>query len=494
MINNTIDGILKQLQKHELLALVKEMLAQQPDLELLVLAHSKRHTPVDPGVYREQVETAFSSTDADSYDLYNSKMLTSVKRSIDALLKRKEYDGAVVAYEVLIETVLEHLHELAQFEYDYNDEDTLGNLASFVNDCLENLATCLEAVTDNTALREKILRILFDTYRFGIETDGVEIRESVPDMVEEHATDKERALFAHWLYHAIKVLDSTDSRQSYKLQNYGRFLLDLQQEILDDNIYLRICRETGRYNDLIERLLKLGCVDEAIKETATLDHTHLVAVANIFVKHKLHDIIEQIMMQRAWRTDDTRLLEWLEKRFRARKSPMAKLLQAAISFFTYPKIETYREIRQLASQLQQWEILKPQIIATLRNSHRHSIPRDIFACIALDDGDVDELLVIMERDRSSASKYVSDGIFKIMKEVEKTQADTVIEVYRRYIQSQLDLRNRQGYQEASRRLVALRDLYKKLGQEAEWTHYITDLRTRTTTWRAFQEELEKAGL
>lgn len=101
---------------------------------------------------------------------------------------------------------------------------------------------------------------------------------------------------------------------------------------------------------------------------------------------------------------------------------------------------------------------------------------------------------MMGRDRSSASKYVSDGIFKIMKEVEKTQADTVIKVYQRYIQGQLDLRNRQGYQEASYRLVALRDLYKKLGREVEWTDYITDLRTRTTTWRAFQEEMEKVGL
>lgn len=151
----TIDSILNQLRKDELLALVKEMLAQQPDLELLVLLRNKQQVAVDPEVYREQVETAFSSTGADSYDLYNGKMLTSVKRSIDALLKRKEYDGAVVAYEVLIETVLEHLHELAQFEYDYNDEDTLGKLSSFVNDCLENLVTCLEAVTDNTPFARK---------------------------------------------------------------------------------------------------------------------------------------------------------------------------------------------------------------------------------------------------------------------------------------------------------------------------------------------------
>src|SRR5574342_463058 len=41
----------------------------------------------------------------------------------------------------------------------------------------------------------------------------------------------------------------------YHREVLGRLLLDLEAETLNDEAYLKICRETGRLNDLIECLL-----------------------------------------------------------------------------------------------------------------------------------------------------------------------------------------------------------------------------------------------
>ena len=38
----------------------------------------------------------------------------------------------------------------------------------------------------------------------------------------------------------------------------GGLLLDLQAEKLDDESFLQICRQSGRFNDLVNRLLQLG--------------------------------------------------------------------------------------------------------------------------------------------------------------------------------------------------------------------------------------------
>ena len=46
----------------------------------------------------------------------------------------------------------------------------------------------------------------------------------------------------------------------------GGLLLDLQADTIDDEAFLLICRQTGRLNDLVDRLLSLNRTDEAVGE------------------------------------------------------------------------------------------------------------------------------------------------------------------------------------------------------------------------------------
>jgi uncharacterized Zn finger protein len=53
-----IDTLLQQCEKDELITLIKQMLRRDPDLEYLLTTISKPGIPIDPQIYRNQVEMA----------------------------------------------------------------------------------------------------------------------------------------------------------------------------------------------------------------------------------------------------------------------------------------------------------------------------------------------------------------------------------------------------------------------------------------------------
>ncbi len=73
----------------------------------------------------------------------------------------------------------------------------------------------------------------------------------------------------------------------------GGLLLDLQAEKLDDESFLEICRQSGRLNDLVNRLLQLGRLEEAICETEKADDYNLLTLADIFVERGHGSLAEQ---------------------------------------------------------------------------------------------------------------------------------------------------------------------------------------------------------
>lgn len=63
-----------------------------------------------------------------------------------------------------------------------------------------------------------------------------------------------------------------------------------------------------------------------------------------------------------------------------------------------------------------------------------------------------------------------------------------------FVEYQIEQRNRQCYEEASRCLVRMRTLYQKLGKNEAWTSYIAELRERYRNLRALKDEMANAGL
>jgi len=170
-----LDTALERRSKAELIALIKQMLRQQPDLELLLETplptSGKRHMPVSPETYRRQAEAAFRRGGHDwDAEAGVADELLAIKEIGDGFAQQHDYASAAVVYEAVSAEVLDH-YEM------FPDEG--GDLGGVVNECVEGLGNCLAGERDNSATREAILRALFAIYRFDIDYGGVSLGDAL---------------------------------------------------------------------------------------------------------------------------------------------------------------------------------------------------------------------------------------------------------------------------------------------------------------------------
>lgn len=499
-----IETILQQCDKAELITLIKQMLRREPDLEYLLTTVSKLDMPVDPQLYRNQVETAFrrAGNEWGAASEVADELLV-IKETADNFAQRHDYASAVAVYDAIVAGIIDHA-------YEYRDQDESGELEEVITVCIDELKQCLDEVQGNSALREQILRALFAIYRFDVEAGGIGFGEDAPDILSQDTTASERFTIAGWVrgaivenkqkepyihyhsrwYDGFSFEEEVDYTDRFAIQWLGGFLLELEEDTLDDEAYLRICQETGRIADAVKLLLELGRIDEAVKETKRASDYNLLSIADLFIEAGQDVVAESIMQQRAWRSRDSRLLEWLRKHAKTRRDDEDKLVQAAAQFQEQPTFEGYKEVRQLATQCGRWEKVRPELLAFLRTRHLSKI----LTQIALDEDDTDEIIKIVQIAGSPAYNETSNRIIELVQEAEETQPDAVLNFYLRYVAYLISNRNRHAYEQASRILIRMGTLYEKLGKHESWMRYLTRLREHHRSLKALQNVLSAAGL
>ena len=225
----------------------------------------------------------------------------------DGFLAQADYANASIVYQVVAREILEHYDMMP-------DED--GLLGEVVDRCVEGLGSCLACGGDGPAARESSLQTLFDIYRLDVDYGGVGLGEAAPDLVLEHATAEEKRTVARWMRAAMPGGNSWSD--NYHRQVHGRFLLDLEMAQLDDAAFLSICRESGLLAGLVERLLAMGRLEEAIEESGRAGDYELLALADIFREHGCGHRVEPLLAERIETSQDRRLVEWLKERHKER--------------------------------------------------------------------------------------------------------------------------------------------------------------------------------
>ena len=175
----------------------------------------------------------------------------------DDYLQRDEYHNAALIYQTIAQGILDH-EEIAM-----SDED--GAMFSVANTCADRLAECLGATRD-PAQRGSMVHALFAIYSAGIDAGGVGLGEAVPDLLRTRVTPEEKKLLTRLVRDSLPphVTDPVYGNRNGTRQAYGRFLLDLEADTLDDDTYLSICREIGLLDRLVQRLLRRDRVAEAL--------------------------------------------------------------------------------------------------------------------------------------------------------------------------------------------------------------------------------------
>jgi uncharacterized Zn finger protein len=296
---------LEQRTKPELIALIRMMLARHPDLEsvLNMPPPGSSAKPVDHKVIQKQVRKIRKSYEYGEWGSGRAaaQELGELVRLGDVYREGEDWNNAATIYETLISEILDHYD-------DFYDEE--GEIISVIHQCVEGLGEVLGATFD-PARREEILRLLFDVYLKDINYGGIGMGDAAYEQIVDLATPEEKQRVVQWVRDALPKHTRLDS---WHREAMGGFILELEAETMDDEKYLRICRETGRDADLITRLLELGRVEEARENARQVQGFPLIQLLNIFVTHGQGEVAENIVREQLTRNPEMHLLEWMKQR------------------------------------------------------------------------------------------------------------------------------------------------------------------------------------
>jgi len=501
---------------------MRQFWVRHPDGYLIRPA--QRILSVNPTIYRRQVADAFRR---DTPRI--TEELLAVKQTADRLAQQGDVLGAATIYETLVTEIFEQSHlyyDEARYDDYYEEEGYYPEeegLEGLVKECIEALGNGLADEQADRVAREKSIAVLLAIYRRDLHADDSHgFAESAAEQLVRYTTPLERQTIAEWIREALA--DEEQEIAGSERQTYGKFWLDLQNETLDDEAYLRICRETGRTADLVDRLLALGRIDEAAQETRRADDYSLLGLANLFIQHGQDAVAERLVKARISgpirpakdaaglvlrsqpgraeeEEPDWRILEWLQKYYRDRGNHATELEMAETLFRTQPSLKRYQELRARSERLDRWEGLRRELLTFLEQARNTSL----LIQIALDEGDIDQALQRLQgtakkdgygytySDRYSYYGY-SDVAFEVARAAEEPRPHAAIELYRQFAERLIAMRDRKRYELACTYLVKVRALYEKLGEDEAWTSYVAALREQNRNLRALKEELANAGL
>lgn len=500
--NDTIESNLGRLSKNDLLALINRMVQLYPDLAEMIKGadaapsptRSQPHVPFNAKSYRLKVRKIFDETDRMTWgsEARAAGPLYEIVRVADEYVRQQDYADAATLYEIIVRETIANYDT-----FQWHAEE--GNLDEVVGDCIVGLGTYLHEEKRDVAMRQRIIKTLREVYELDVSLENEEpvMSRHTPAILTRYTTREEREQLAQWMRHKFKLRIDWHKDDVSDIWGDTLLLLGLEADTLDDETFLRVCRESESYAYLVERLLTLGRVDEAIDAARQAEDDDIVEIADILVEHGDERHAEQLLEERVPNTPNTGLLTWLKKHYEVAKNTSGILDMSLRLFQTRYRatIEQYREIRQLAQSLNQWDTVRSDVFDYLRASKNISLPIEI----ALDEGQVEQavnLLKAQTEDKSTSPYGAMESRVGIMvaRAAETMYPQDAIEIYQRFVEMLIEQRGRENYRVASQYLINIRKLYTKMKQVAQWKEYISQLNETYRKLPALKDEMSKAKL
>ncbi len=489
-----IDTILERQSKAQLITLVKQLLQKLPEVEWeLTMPPLPGHksVPIDVEEYRDQVDEAFRHGGHQWDAVYGiSSDLYQIIATAARFARQEDYANAATIYAVVAQETLSHY-------LSYHDED--GALGRVVQECVEGLGACLESEQEDEALREQILEAAFAVYCFDVDHGGFGLTRDIPPEFLQATVPEEKHLVAQWVREALAKLQENKQESEWRRKRYGGLLLALEADLLSDEEFLRIGRETMSIQEVVIRLLELGRVDEAVQDASQANGWQLVKLADLFVQYGQDGAIERMMSEKAQQEMYTTYAEWLKNHYLAKNNLAAALEMAQLIFRKRPWFAEYQKMREISIELENWEAARQEALMFLESTKNISTLVEV----ELDEGDIERALQLLEATKPHGAesyqwKYdynlASRVALQAAERAEKAYPRASIDLYQQHVERLIKEHGRANYQVACSYLVKIRSLYEKLDETEEWTTYIAWLRKRHSRLSTLKEELAAAGL
>jgi uncharacterized Zn finger protein len=245
------------------------------------------------------------------------------------------------------------------------------------------------------------------------------------------------------------------------------------------------------YRTLFNKLVELGRVEEATEVATTQlrfsDYNFLQSALTLEQKGYLSEAVNMVESAAA-EIKDSRLLAWLVEKYEARGNLADALGLQLRRWESRPSLSDYQILENLAESLDQWEMLRLKLLASLAEN-RHF---DVLARIHLYEENWD---AAWDAATSRESRYQSTYIQEeVAQATEQHRPQRAIKFYLSRAEQLIAQRGRKNYAVASQYLQRIRNLSKSIDRMDHWQQTIATLRENHRNLPALQDELDKAGL
>jgi uncharacterized Zn finger protein len=477
------EELLANRSKEELIVLIKEMLKREPDLaRLLELpVQPDRQTPLDLEAFRKQISYALRQHDY--YDYPNAGAtateLAALVDTADRFREGGDWANAGALYALVLNEVTPRYAELY-------DED--GDVAIELQRCAEGLDNCFAEGEPDAATRQNWLEALLEAHLKDIDMGGMDLAAPAGELVLGHATDEE------WLWIEARVQQAIAAQTN----RYS----DWAQQALVSFLAARL-EATGQTAKTDELIFELGSPRQQafllvergrFAEAITLAQEHFTDLPGLATQFA--DALVEAGAAEAATTYMTGLLDsryrqtylsWLAKHAEKTGDLSSALALWRQSLQQSPSFETYKTLKNIAQQLNQWDETRRELLAVLETNKVWHILIDV----ALEEGYVARALELLPRLQGWHSR---DYALRVAQAAENDHPQAALEIYNRRAQQLINARGRDSYREAARLLTRVQKIYKHQNNQAAWQEYITGVRQEHRNLPALQDELTKAGL
>ncbi len=410
--------------------------------------------------------------------------LDKIRSDADLLLKEGQIEEAICIDQSLIQQILNHLDDHL---------DPWENLSEELKRCVQSLSQALQHLDKREDLRLKVFQILFRLIEEQVYREVNVGSEEAKEVILQHVRPTERDKIVAWI-EAIQMHQLSAEEQKYL--GLEDFLIDLQKDILEPDVYLTYYRETGQVLKLVDSLLALGKVKEAMHAAKQKEWTfQTLPLANLFVKHHQEAIAEKLVLDFFQDHPGLQVLHWLKDFYQQRGNFEAALDAAKQILYLSPQFSYYQVVQNLGQKLKQWPALRQEII-----QHFKDIPDELLQVeIYLDEKSIKEAI-----DAFKSISHLSYYSFKDMPyallalrlaEMARSKYPRFsLQVYQDVVDHHIEERNRESYRRACEHLKTIQLIFADLQKMEEWEVYLKSLMQTYRRLKALKDEIYQAGL
>lgn len=484
----TADSLMER-SKEELVALIREMIAREPDLEtLLDQPMPGGETPPEPAdldAFRTELQSALTYYGGWG-ERTAEQTVYSVARAAERFAAAGDWATAADIYAVIFEETL------SEDSLMHDDE---GEFSLALSSAVEGMADCLSALVEDDERRLIVLNYLLDAFLFDMDMGGFGMGESVlPEAILEYIKPADIPTIRERLA-AAQARKAKERYGQWTAQAYADLLSDLDLlDNVDPEITLQRLRDEGMYSVLFNKLLDMNRLDEAVE----------VAGEYLSGPYQLRQILSRLEMVgrqedaiRLARTSLDRQYErglatWLAERYEARHDDSNLLHVRRLAMQHEPFEHNYELLKAVATRLGQWQTLRPKIINQLQSAKKFSA----LVAVYLSDEEWEQAWATLEQ--VPPDSYYSWDRSRLMLQVaersRKAMPRRAIPVYVQQARRLIEARGRDNYAEAAALLGSAKELYLQIDEEGTWRELIRNLKEEFRRLPAFQDELRKARL